>query len=89
MPKKRNATTVGKKASEDKGEKKFKAALANLESVAHERCLSARDPFSAALKMAKEIRKLSDALEKEAEDVTSTEAGYSAEDGGAVGIGVM
>lgn len=90
MPKQKSgARAVGKKTGDDKGEKKFRAALANLEAVAHERCLSARDPFSVALRMAKEIRKLSEAIENEAESVASTEAGYTAEDGGAVGIGVM
>ncbi len=87
--KKREASATGKKTGGDKSEKKFKAALANLEKVAHERCVSARDPFSAALNMAKEIRKLAEIIENEAECGASTEAGYAAEDGGAVGIGVM
>ncbi len=86
---KRGTSAGGKKAGDEKLEKKFKAALANLEQVAHGRCVSARDPFSAALNMAKEIRRLADVIENEAECGASTEAGYAAEDGGAVGIGVM
>jgi hypothetical protein len=90
MARRRSAASASRKATaEDKTEKKFKAAIESLEKLAHERCITAHDPFSCALKMAKEIRKLSEDIEKEAETAASTEAGHCGDDGGAVGIGVM
>ncbi len=72
----------------DRAEKNFKMAMLNLEKVALERMLIAGDPFSAGLKMAKDIRSLADRIEKEVESVTvtSTEAGHAGYD--VIGVGV-
>jgi hypothetical protein len=89
MVKKTRGSAPKQKPVSDKGDKKFKEALANLEKIAQERILLAGDPFSVAVRMAKEIRKLSDRIEKEAETGDSTEAGGLVDYGGEVGIGVM
>jgi hypothetical protein len=75
----------------DKAEKRFKIAMLNLEKVTQERMLIASDPFSAGLKMAREIRSLAERIEKEVESVTvtSTEAGNTGYDVIGVGVGVL
>ena len=75
---------------QDKADQKFKAAMQNLEKIAQERMLLANDPFSAGVKMAREVRKLAERIESEVESVTvtSTEAGYAGYDTIGVGVGV-
>ena len=77
-----------KKADIERAERKFKVAMLNLEKTAQERMLTARDPCSAGVKMAKEIRKLAERIESEVESSTtsSTEAAYSGYD--IIGVGV-
>ncbi|OPY67434.1 MAG: hypothetical protein A4E57_02310 [Syntrophorhabdaceae bacterium PtaU1.Bin034] len=87
--KRSGASEGGKKKGEDKAEKQFRAAIANVEKIAQERILSAHDPFSVAVKMAKEIRSLYERIEKEADSCNPTEASLPYDDGGGVGIGVM
>jgi len=79
-----------KNPGQNKAEQRFKVAMQNLEKVTQERMLLANDPFSAGLKMAKEIRKLAERIESEVESVTSasTEAGYTGYDTIGVGVGV-
>ncbi len=90
MPTKRTveAAEKNKKAPIDKTERRFRVALLNLEKTAQERMLTAKDPCSAGVKMAKEIRRLAERIENEAESETtsSTEAGYSGYD--VIGVGV-
>jgi hypothetical protein len=89
MAKKQTAAAAKKKAGADKSEKKFKEGMAALEKVVQERLLTASDPFSAAVRMTRDLRALADRVEKEAESTDSTEAGSRYDDGGGVGIGVM
>ncbi len=89
MAKKQTAAAAKKKTGADKGEKKFKEAMVALEKIVQERLLTAPDPFSAAVRMTRELRVLADRVEKEAESTDSTEAGSRYDDGGGVGIGVM
>jgi hypothetical protein len=79
---------TGKKAGDEKAERKFKIAMLNLEKTAQERMLTAKDPCSAGVKMAKEIRKLAERIEGEVESATtsSTEAACSGYD--IIGVGV-
>jgi hypothetical protein len=76
------------KAEQEKTERRFKVAMLNLEKVAQERMLTAKDPCSAGVKMAKEIRRLAERIENEVESATSsaTEAAYSGYD--VIGVGV-
>lgn len=76
------------KKEKDKNEKRFKDAMVNLEKVAKERLQTARDPFSAGIKMVTQIRELALRIENEIEDesMTITEAGYAS--GGMLGVGI-
>ena len=76
------------KPGQDKAEQRFNVAMQNLEKITQERMLLANDPFSAGVKMAKEIRKLAERIESDVESVTSTstEAGYTGY--GIIGVGV-
>lgn len=85
-----SASGAKKKAGADKGQKKFKEAMSGLEKIVQERLLTESDPFSAAVRMTRELRALADRVEREAESTDSTEAGPPRfDDGGGVGIGVM
>ncbi len=77
-----------KKAEQERAERKFKVAVLNLEKIAQERMLTAKDPCSAGVKMAKDIRDLAERIESEVESATSsaTEAAYSGYD--IIGVGV-
>ena len=90
MPTKRKVVKkqAVKKAGIDKAERKFKVAMLNLEKTAQERMLTAKDPCSAGVKMAKEIRRLAERIESEVESATasSTEAACSGYD--VIGVGV-
>ncbi len=89
MPQKKVQKKVpGKKQASDKEERKFKVAMLNLEKTAQERMLTAKDPCSAGVRMAKEIRRLAERLEAEAESesTSSTEAGCGGYD--IIGVGV-
>jgi hypothetical protein len=72
----------------DKGEKTYKAALAAFEQAVMARLSTARDPFSAGIRMATQIRELAEKVEGEvgAEAASMTEVGYSPP--GIVGVGV-
>jgi hypothetical protein len=72
----------------DKGEKTYKAAFTAFEQAVMARLSTARDPFSAGIRMAAQIHELADKVEGEvgAEAASMTEAGYSAP--GIVGVGV-
>ncbi len=87
MPGKKVARGKTKEKSEnERAERKFRVAILNLEKTAQERMLTAKDPCSAGVKMAKEIRRLAERIEAEAESETtsSTEAsGYDI-----IGVGV-
>ncbi len=90
MARRQGAAAARKRSETDKGAKKFRDAMTDLEKIVQERLLSASDPFSVAVRMTREIRDLADRVEKEAESTDSTEAGYPPyDDGGGVGIGVM
>ena len=90
MPTRRKAEKgqVKKGTGVEKAERRFKVAMLNLEKIAQERMLTSRDPCSAGVKMAKEIRKLAERIESEVESATTsaTEAGYSGYD--IIGVGV-
>jgi hypothetical protein len=77
-----------KRAEQERAERRFKVAMLNLEKVAQEWMLTAKDPCSAGVKMAKEIRKLAERIENEVESATTsaTEAAYSGYD--IIGVGV-
>ena len=77
-----------KKAARGKEERKFKAAMLALEKAAQEWMLAAKDPCSAGVKMAREIRRLAERIESEVESATasSTEAACSGYD--VIGVGV-
>ncbi|MCX8111264.1 MAG: hypothetical protein N3D15_08465 [Syntrophorhabdaceae bacterium] len=74
--------------AKDKSEKLFTDTLASLEKIAKERLQTARDPFSAGVKMASQLRALAASIESEIDDqsITMTEASYVSN--GMLGVGV-
>ncbi len=87
MTAKSSGSKPGKKAAQDQGAKKFKAALEELDKIVQERMLLAGDQFSVGIKMAKELRKLAERIENEVESINMAETAYGHDVG--IGIGVL
>ncbi len=91
VKKQNKAAKSNRKSGMNKEERSFNEALMNIEKIARDRLLHARDPFAVGISMADKIREVAWRIEDEVriESMTQTEAGYASESIVGVGIGVL